>query len=138
MRLFILIFLFFFSFLSNFKCHFIFNFIFCNSIRILGLGVLIHKHFLILSLRHSRLIKTIYRRSLGYWSYSRWQASIVSDSWCVIIQITIYFLFVSLHVHNHLQVIQFLSSLQIYHSIDKGLFSHWHNFLAYVFYYIVF
>ena len=43
-----------------------------------------------------------------------------------------------LHVHDHLQIAEFLGSSKVIYSIDEGLFSHGHNLLADVLDYVVF
>lgn len=38
--------------------------------------------------------------------------------------------FISLHFHDHLQIVELLRTSEVVHSVDEGLFSHSHNFLT--------
>lgn len=41
--------------------------------------------------------------------------------------------FILLHIHNHLEVVEFLSSSQVFDSINEWLFTHCYNLFANVF-----
>ena len=95
-----------------FECHFALNIFFFIRDREIILSLLI------------KLLMNLCSRNLGHFVSS-----------CSVL---VPFGLIFLDFHNHLKIFQFLIFPQVVNSLDKRLFSHCNNFLAYVLYHIVF
>jgi hypothetical protein len=56
----------------------------------------------------------------------------------VLVEVIAQFLFIFLHIHNHLEIVEFLSAPQIIDCIDERLLAHGNDLLANVLNYILF